>query len=562
MLKELRKKYQTKMAKIAVGWFLTSIMVVVFMAFTIIMIEYAIPSQNIELIIILGISYFLVNIIRAITTFFEDLCSEGYTKEFQSHYRKKVFHQLQQLTITETDRCKAGEILQSMLNDTKEVARYWETGIVRSYIGGPVRLIGTILVLMYLNIPIMTIVMGIYTLGFILAYFWNKKSIHLTEEQRNINAKILTFSHEQVEGQETIKSLEIQSERMKELKQLLTKYEQKVNLLEKNIRIYTNVYTLLISFIGVMNILIGGIGVEQGMITYASLVILVRYVSTPETYAKWIIEGFQIRNVCRIAYEKIESIMQKEQENTDVGEKIDNIQTIELKDVEFAYTPEEKILNQICLQAKESEKIALIGRTGSGKTTLVNLLCRFYEPTKGQIVINGKDYHEYSISSLRNKIGYIMQKVVIINGTILDNINYAQKDISLEEIIKICQKLNLHEKISQLEKGYQTKITKDTNLFSSGEKQLINFARVMIENPDVIILDEVTSSLSYHSEMLIREAIEEITKGKISFIIAHRLSTIQNCDKIVFLKQGKIIEQGKHEELMKKQGEYYQLLTN
>ena len=180
---------------------------------------------------------------------------------------------------------------------------------------------------------------------------------------------------------------------------------------------------------------------------------------------------------------------------------------------------------------------------------------------EGAIKINGRNYKEYSIKSLRNKIGYIMQKVVVFDGTILENINYANKDISKDEIIDICKKLNLHDKIMSLKEGYETKISNDTDIFSAGEKQLLNFTRVMVENPEIIILDEATASLSYKSEMMVRKAIEEITKGKISFIIAHRLSTIKKCDKILLIKDGKIIEEGNHNELMANKGEYFELVN-
>lgn len=198
----------------------------------------------------------------------------------------------------------------------------------------------------------------------------------------------------------------------------------------------------------------------------------------------------------------------------------------------------------------------------AGKTSLVNVICRFYDLKDGKIEINGIDYKEYSIRSLRSKIGYIMQKLVIFDGTILENINYANKNISKEDIIKICKKLNIHDKIMSLENGYETRISSDTDIFSAGEKQLLNFTRVMVEDPEIIILDEATASLSYKSEMMVRKAIDEITKGKISFIIAHRLSTIKNCDKILLLQNGKIIEQGTHNELMDNKGEYYQLINS
>lgn len=292
------------------------------------------------------------------------------------------------------------------------------------------------------------------------------------------------------------------------------------------------------------------------------MIILARYITSPETYAKWVIEGFQYRNVGKISYEKIQSILQKEEENIDDGIRLNNVKKIEFNDVCFSYDDEKNVLNHISFEIGKDKSVALIGRTGSGKTSLVNLLCRFYDLDEGTIKINGRDYREYSIRSLRNKIGYIMQKVVIFDGTILENINYANKDISKDEIIEICKKLNLHEKIMSLKDGYETKISSDTDIFSTGEKQLLNFTRVMVENPEIIILDEVTASLSYKSEMMVRKAIEEITKGKISFIIAHRLSTIKNCDKILLMKDGKIIEEGNHKELIEQNGAYAELYNN
>lgn len=536
-------------------------MVVAFIAYMIVMVEYAIPSKNIKLILILGISYFSVNILRAIATFFEDFNDTGFEKELQADYREKIFKKLQNTKQSELDKIQVGEILENIINDTKEFSMWYGTGICRSYFAGIVRLVGTLLVLAYLNIPIVTITFLIYIIGFFVTHIFNKKSIQYTKLKREANAKILNWSNEQVQGYSTIKALEIEEERLSELKNLISQYNKVTNKLEKNIRIYSCLYDFIVSFVGVINILIGSISVEQGIITYGTMIILARYITSPETYARWVIEGFQYRNVGKISYEKIQSILQKEEENIDVGISLDNVKKIEFNDVCFSYDNEKNVLNHISYEIEKDKSVALIGRTGSGKTSLVNLLCRFYDLDEGTIKINGRDYREYSIRSLRNKIGYIMQKVVIFDGTILENINYANKDISKVEIIEICKKLNLHEKIMSLKDGYETKISSDTDVFSTGEKQLLNFTRVMVENPEIIILDEVTASLSYKSEMLVRKAIEEITKGKISFIIAHRLSTIKNCDKILLMKDGKIIEEGNHNELIEKRGEYYDLVS-
>ncbi len=536
-------------------------MVVAFIAYMIVMVEYAIPSKNIKLILILGISYFVVNILRAIATFFEDFNDAGFEKELQADYREKIFKKLQNTKQSELDKIQVGEILENIINDTKEFSMWYGTGICRSYFAGIVRLVGTLLVLAYLNIPIVTITFLIYIIGFFVTHIFNKKSIQYTKLKREANAKILNWSNEQVQGYSTIKALEIEEERLSELKNLISQYNKVTNKLEKNIRIYSCLYDFIVSFVGVINILIGTISVEQGILTYGAMIILARYITSPETYARWVIEGLQYRNVGRISYEKIQNILQKEEENIDVGISLNNVKKIEFNDVCFSYDNEKNVLNHISFEIEKDKSVALIGRTGSGKTSLVNILCRFYDLDTGCIKINGIDYREYSIRSLRNKIGYIMQKVVIFDGTILENINYANKDISKDEIIEICKKLNLHEKIMSLKDGYETKISSDTDIFSIGEKQLLNFTRVMVENPEIIILDEVTASLSYKSEMMVRKAIEEITKGKISFIIAHRLSTIKNCDKILLMKDGKIIEEGNHNELIEKRGEYYDLVS-
>lgn len=561
MLKELIKNYKKNMIKVSIGRILVSIIVVVFMAFMILMVEYAIPSKNIKLIVDLGIVYFAVNILRMAVTYFEHIGHEAFQKEVEADYREKVFLKLIKLKEEDIDKIRVGEILENIINDTKEISKYFTMGITRPYLGGLLRLVGTLAVLMYLNIPIVIVTFFIYIIGFFITFFFNKKSIKFTRIKREINAKILNWSNEQVQGYQTIKSLEVQNTRLSEIKNLLSEYEKAVNRLEKNIRIYTCIYDFLIGMVGIITILIGATSVEKGILSYGAIVILARYIDQPEVYAKWVVEGFQKRNVSEISYNKVFSILEKEEEDIESGETLEIVNNIEFDNVNFSYNENKNAVNNVSFEVGKNENIALIGKTGSGKTTLVNLICRFYDLQNGQIRINGKDYREYSIKSLRNSIGYIMQKVVIFNGTILENINFSNKNISKEEIIKICKKLNLHEKIMSLKDGYETKISSDTDIFSAGEKQLLNFSRVMVQNPQIVILDEVTASLSYKSEMLVRNAIEEVTRGKISFIIAHRLSTIKNCDKILLMKDGRIIEEGNHNELMEKHGEYYGLVN-
>lgn len=561
MFKEIWSRYRKMAINAALGSIITTIAIVVFITFMIVMVEYAVPSGDVKLIVKLGVIYVVVNLFRAGVNFWEDFASNDLQKNVEADYREKIFVKLQKMQQIEIDHLNAGNVLENMLNDTKEMGKYWELGIDRSYTRGLLRLIGTLAVLMYLNVPIILVAMAIYCIGFVVAFVFQKKSLKFTEQKRKINSEILDFSNEQINGFETIKALEVQERRIAELKNLLKDYEVAAQKLEKNIRMYTCFYDYIVSFVLVVTIVLSGVSVLQGIASYGTLIVLARYISSPECYAKWVIEGFQYRNVSEISYKKVLEILEKAEENIEAGKTLQKVETIAFKEIYFSYDKNQKVLRGISLDVSQDEKVALIGRTGSGKTSLVNLLCRFYELEQGEILINGQNYQDFSIQSLRDKIGYIMQKVVIFEGTILENINYAKKNIAREKIIEICQKLNLHEKIRQFENGYDTVIDSETDLFSNGEKQMINFARVMVQNPDIIILDEATASLSYKSEMLVQSAIHEITKGKICFIIAHRLSTIKDCDKIIYLQDGEIIEQGNHENLLEQQGEYYKLIN-
>lgn len=556
------KDYKQKGKKLIIARTMVSIVAAFFFPLCmLVLMEYAIPNQNIQWIVIGGIVFFVVNILRAIVTYNEGFKAAEFSQGIAGDYREELFIKLQKIKQKQMDQYKAGNMIESMINDTKQIASYFSDGIVRVYFAGLARFASLVVILSFVNIKIMVIGVSIYMIGFAITYLFNQRSMHYTQIKRKMNARILDWSSEEIEGFQTIKSLTIEKERIKELKQLVEKYNQASKQLDENIRKYTFIYEFLTSFVTIVTITLGGMEIIQGVMSYGAITILTRYIGDLNNYAKWIFEGFQYRNISEISYHKVKEILEKEEEKLEVGKDLEKIETIEFKEIEFAYDDNQKVIKELNLTVNPKEKIALIGRTGSGKTSLVNLLCRFYDLKEGTIEINEEDYLNYSIQSLRSRIGYVMQKVVLFNGTILENINYEQKNISKEEIIEVCKELKLHEKIEKLPEGYETIITENTDILSSGEKQLINFARVMLGNPDVIILDEVTASLSYQSEMLVREAIRQITKNRISFIIAHRLSTIKDCDKILVMSKGQIVEQGTHQELLEKKGEYYQLLN-
>ena len=235
---------------------------------------------------------------------------------------------------------------------------------------------------------------------------------------------------------------------------------------------------------------------------------------------------------------------------------------VSFKNVTFSYGNDIVVLKNFSLDVKQGQTIALVGETGAGKSTIVNLLCRFYEPTQGQILIDGRDYKERSVAWLHANLGYVMQTPHLFSGTVKENIRYGRLTATDEEVVAAAQTANAHDFIMQLEQGYDTEVGEGGNRLSQGQKQLISFARAVVANPRILVLDEATSSIDTETEAVIQKAIHNILHNRTSFVVAHRLSTITHADLILVVRNGEVVEQGAHAELMKKKGYYYKLYTN
>jgi ATP-binding cassette subfamily B protein len=234
---------------------------------------------------------------------------------------------------------------------------------------------------------------------------------------------------------------------------------------------------------------------------------------------------------------------------------------IEFDHVHFCYEDKKPVLSDFTLRVQPGQTIALVGPTGGGKSTIVNLLCRFYEPTEGTIRINGRDYKEYTMASIHSRIGIVLQTPHLFSGTIRDNIRYGRLDASDEDIIEAANVAGAHDFIMTLEKGYEQNAGEGGNLLSVGQKQLISLARAVLARPELFIMDEATSSVDTLTEALIQRGMEALMKGRTSFVIAHRLSTIRRADRILVISDGRIAEQGTHAELLRERGHYYRLYT-
>ncbi len=458
--------------------------------------------------------------------------------------RNRIFEKLQKVKAKFFDENESGVILQFLQDDTQNAGELFPIASTEMFVMGLIRFSIEAVFLLFVNLKITVIILGFYFLGFIVTLLFNRKTMAKIIEIRKINQEIYTTINEGIQSFLTIKTLEMIQQKIKDLETKLEIYRTESSKLEKIISIYHSIFSFIISFSIITIIYLGGMDVLQGFMTYAQIMIMIDYSGYLEFDFSWFTRHLTDFNQSFFAYFKILELLEKtEEEDLKKGEKLtDKITSIEFDKVSFSYNNTKKNIKNFSLSVAENEKIALIGKTGSGKTTVTNLLERLYEPQQGEIRINQKDYREYNIASIRNKIGYIMQEVEMVPNTIIDNIKYVNQKITKEEIIEIFKKLRLHEKIMSLPKAYRTNIYENPDVLSTGERQMISFARIMAMNPDVVILDEVTSNLSWGNEALIKNALDQVTLGKITFMIAHRLSTIEKCDKVVEMRDGKIVD--------------------
>lgn len=520
----------------------------------------AIAKENIKLVIFLSI----LMIVKIITNIAEGILNcilrHHLQRDFSHYARNDIYKKIINSKVEFFDKSNTGELVELVMNDSGNFSTFFtQYGLqTSSYL---VKTITYLIILLFVDLKLAAILAISYVIANGALIVSNKKTFSIINEIRKLNISITKWITEQINGYEIIKSMQFEEKRLDKMKELIDTYNTESSKLDKIVRKYIFIYDFFSLLTTLFVVWIGGLDILSGVITYGALMIFVNGTSTIKHFLDVFIRSVNSLNSSYISFVKILKFNNDFLPENDCGKlSLKKINNIQIENLNFSYNENKQILNNINIEVGSNDKIAIIGKTGSGKTTLVNLLCRFYELKDGTIKINGQDYKKYKLSDLREQIGYVMQDVVIFEGNVFENINYANKKVSEEEIINICKKLNLHNKIISIEKGYKTNLNKNKDLLSQGEKQMINFARILVENPSVIILDEVTSSLSYENEELIKNAINEIIKGRICIIIAHRLSTIKSCDKILLMKNGKIIEEGNHTELIERKGEYYELI--
>ncbi len=490
--------------------------------------------------------------------------------------RKLGFQKLQELPFSYYDRMPVGYLLSRMTTDTQRLADTIGWSLL-DLVWGIIFLIMCSVQMFLLDWKLALVIILVLPPLALISMYFQKRILASYREVRKTNSKITGAFNEGIMGAKTTKTLVREEENIREFSELTLKMKKSAVRSATLSAFFLPLVVSLGSLATAYALNKGGIEVMLGgAMTLGILQVFIQYT----------LQFFQpVRDIARIfaelqssqaAAERVLSLLATEPDIKDSPEVVevfgDNFHPkrenwpelkgeITFEDVSFRYQDGEQVLSHFNLHVNAGESIALVGETGSGKSTIVNLLCRFYEPTEGRILIDGVDYRERSLLWLQSNLGYVLQQPHMFSGTIRDNICYGKPDATDEEIIRAAKLANAHSFIDKLANGYDTLVGEGGSLLSSGEKQLVSFARAILVDPALFILDEATSSVDTHSEALIQEAITGILSGRTSFMIAHRLSTVRQADRILVISEGKIIEEGSHDQLIVQKGYYYDLYT-
>lgn len=490
--------------------------------------------------------------------------------------RKGVFKKLQELSISYYDRTPVGWLVSRMTSDINRIGVTLSWHVVDFFWSIFLVIIMTVFMLIT-DVGYALMVLCVVPALVIISMVFQKKILFNYRKVRKYNSQITAAFNEGITGAKTIKSMGIEEDMLAEFEKT-TRQMRDFSVRAATVSsIYTPLILLLGSIATGLVLWKGGFEVSRNITSYGTLVLFISYAVQFFEPVKSFARVFTELQYTQAAAERVVTLLETENEIADsrevvarYGNMLESDKSewpkfhghIVFRNVTFRYKDGENVLENFNLEVRPGEKIALVGETGSGKTTIVNLACRFYEPTEGSILIDGVDYRERPLLWLYSNIGYVLQEPYLFSGTVKENIAYGRKEATMEDIIRAAKIVNAHDFIMRLEKGYDTQVGERGSRLSTGQKQLISFARAILSDPGMFVLDEATSSVDTETEHLIQDALNKALEGRTSFIIAHRLSTIRSADRILVIDKGRIIEEGTHKELLKKKGYYYRLYTN
>ncbi|TQE86655.1 ABC transporter ATP-binding protein [Streptococcus suis] len=482
--------------------------------------------------------------------------------------RKGLFGKLERLTVAFFDSHKDGDILSRFTSDLDNIQNAFNQSLTQ-VVTNIALYVGMVIMMFRQDTRLALVTIASTPVALIALVVIIRLSRKYTDKQQAAVSKLNAYMDEKISGQKAIIVQGVQEETIDgflELNEEVRRTTFKGRLFGGILFPFMNgmslVNTAIVIFAGSSIVLN-----DSSLETAAALGLVVTFVQYSQQYYQPIMQIASSWAELQLAFTGAHRIQEMFDEPEEVRPQNAPLFTelkegVEIKDIDFGYLPGQKVLDKVSISAPKGKMVAVVGPTGSGKTTIMNLINRFYDVNGGSVAFDGRDIREYDLDSLRDKVGIVLQESVLFSGTIADNIRFGDESISQEMVETAARATHIHDFIMSLPEGYETFVTDDENVFSTGQKQLISIARTLLTDPQVLILDEATSNVDTVTEAKIQKAMEAIIAGRTSFVIAHRLKTILNADEIIVLKDGKVIEQGNHSQLLKQGGFYAELYHN
>ncbi len=508
---------------------------------------------------ILCLVYAIFVISEFIFSFFQTYVLEHTGKKIIMNLREEIFKHIQKLPISYFDKNPVGKIVTRVTNDTDSLNDMF-TDVVVGFLQNIFVMVGIIIVMISLNLKLTIICLIVTPLMFVVTLVFKRRAREVFSEIRNKLALINSFISEHISGIKIIQVFNMQDKKYKEFENINNEFYKAslkqiilFGVFRPSMDIVKNLSLALI-------LLYGGIGLIKGAIEVGTLYAFINYVNRLFQPIMELTDQYNTYQSSMVSAERIFALLDEEVESEPLEKtNLNNVKgDIEFKNVWFAYNEDNWVLKNISFHISPGESVAFVGATGAGKTSIINLICGFYEYQQGEILIDGVEIKNINKENLRKNIGLVLQDVFLFAGDIETNIKLFNKNISLEDVKTAVAYVNADCFIDNFNDTYKHKVNEKGSMLSMGERQLLSFARAIVINPSILVMDEATSSIDTETEVIIQEDIGKVMKGRTSISIAHRLSTIKNSDKIIVMNKGKIEEMGSHEELIENKSLYYE----
>lgn len=570
------KPYKKIMISMIIMGALSSLIDSIYPLFNQYALNHFIALKTTDTIVPFIITYIVILIIFVILNFVSTTWAGKIEMSVNRDLRNASFNHLQELSFSYFNQNNVGYVHARVMSDTGRIGQLVSWDMMDMVWQGSY-LLFVLINMALINIHLAMYIMLIIPFAVILIIFFQKKLVALNRKIREINSKITSNFNEGITGAKSIKTLVVENKINHDFDVDSDDMEKTSVLAGRYSALFSSLVTMLSSITLAIILWKGGMINQEGIIMIGTLSVFMTYALNMLEPIQSIVGGIARLIAIQVNIERFTTLLETQSDVADRTEVIEKYGDtfhpkkenwealhgdVEFKDVSFKYPDgNEMVLEHFDLKVPQGTNVAIVGETGAGKSTLVNLVCRFFEPTYGQVLIDGKDARDRSQLWLHSNIGYVLQTPHLFSGTVRDNLRYGKPDASDEEIWKALKLVNAEFVIDKMDKGLDSEVGEGGDMLSTGEKQLISFARAILADPKILVLDEATASIDTLTEKAIQDAIFTVIKGRTSFVIAHRLSTIVDADVILVVKDGKIIERGKHAELMHAHGYYYDLYT-